>query len=88
MTTKKLFITLGLALASVVVLPTARADEYDQASKLTFNKSIQIPGHVMPAGTYWFVLANVTYPRRCPGFQHLTDPLLAGKRHNHNCGAY
>jgi hypothetical protein len=59
MTTKKMFITLGLALASVIVLPTAKADEYDQASKLTFNKSIQIPGHVLPAGTYWFVLANI-----------------------------
>ena len=29
MTTKKTFITLGLALASVILLPTARADEYD-----------------------------------------------------------
>jgi hypothetical protein len=59
MTTKKTLITLGLALASVIVLPTARADEYDQASKLTFNKSVQIPGHVLPAGTYWFMLANI-----------------------------
>ena len=59
MTTKKMFITLGLALASVIVLPTARADECDQASKLTFNKSVQIPGHVLPAGTYWFMLANI-----------------------------
>jgi hypothetical protein len=59
MTTRKMFITLGLALAFVMVLPAAKADEYDQASKLTFNKSIQIPGHVLPAGTYWFVLANI-----------------------------
>ena len=59
MTTKKMFITMGLALASVIVLPTARADEYDQASKLTFNQSVQIPGHVLAAGTYWFVLANI-----------------------------
>jgi hypothetical protein len=59
MTTKKTFITLGLALAFVIMLPAARADEYDQASKLTFNQSVQIPGHVLPAGTYWFVLANI-----------------------------
>jgi hypothetical protein len=59
MTAKKTFITLGLALASAIMLPTARADEYDQASKLTFNKSVQIPGHVLPAGTYWFVLADI-----------------------------
>jgi len=59
MKTQKMFITLGLALAALIVLPTAKADEYDQASKLTFNKSVQIPGHVLPAGTYWFMLANV-----------------------------
>jgi hypothetical protein len=59
MTTKKMFITLGLALASVIMSPGARASEQDQATKLTFNKSVQIPGHVLPAGTYWFVLANV-----------------------------
>jgi hypothetical protein len=58
MTTKKTFITLGLALALAIMLPAARADEHDQASKLTFNQSVQIPGHVLSAGTYWFVLAN------------------------------
>src|ERR1700688_346732 len=56
MTTKETVITLGLALASVIMLPSARADENDQATKLTFNKSVQIPGRVLPAGTYWFVL--------------------------------
>src|SRR5277367_2504410 len=59
MKTQKMFITLGLALVSVIVLPAARADQYDQASKLTFNQSVQIPGHVLPAGTYWFILANI-----------------------------
>jgi hypothetical protein len=59
MKTQKLFITLGLGLVSVIMLPTAHADVYDQASKLTFNQSVQIPGHVLPAGTYWFVLADI-----------------------------
>jgi hypothetical protein len=40
------------------MLPVARADEFDQASKLTFSQPVQIPGRVLPAGTYWFVLAN------------------------------
>jgi hypothetical protein len=61
MKTTKAFITLGLALASVIMLPVAHADDYDQASKLTFNQSIQIPGRVLPAGTYWFVLADINY---------------------------
>jgi hypothetical protein len=60
MKTKKTFITLGLALAFALMLPAARASDYDQASKLTFNQSIQIPGHVLPAGTYWFILAGTS----------------------------
>src|SRR5579862_6403470 len=58
MNTRKAFITVGLVLASLVMLPVAHADEWDQASKLTFSQSVQIPGHVLPAGTYWFVLAD------------------------------
>ena len=58
MNTKKAFITLGLLLAFGVTLPSARADENDQASKLTFNQPVQIPGRVLPAGTYWFLLGN------------------------------
>jgi hypothetical protein len=59
MNTQKMFITLGLALASVIMLPAARADDFDQAIKLTVNKSVQIPGRVLPAGTYWFSLEDL-----------------------------
>jgi hypothetical protein len=58
MNTRKAFITAGLALASLIMLPVAHADELDQASQLTFSQSVQIPGRVLPAGTYWFVLAD------------------------------
>jgi hypothetical protein len=58
MNTRKAFITLGLVLASSVMLPVAHADEWNQATKLTFSQSVQIPGRVLPAGTYWFVLAD------------------------------
>jgi hypothetical protein len=58
MNTRKAFITLGLVLTSLVMLPVAHADEWDQASKLTFSQSVQIPGRILPAGTYWFVLAD------------------------------
>ena len=58
MNTKKAFFTLGLLLALVIRLPSARANEKDQATKLTFNQSVQIPGRVLLAGTYWFVLAD------------------------------
>lgn len=63
MNTKKPFITLGLLLAFGVTRPSARADENDQATKLTFNQPVQIPGHVLPTGTYWFMLTNTQFSR-------------------------
>jgi hypothetical protein len=63
MNTRKAFITLGLVLTSIIILPAAHATERDQASKLTFSRSVQIPGRVLPAGTYWFVLADNTANR-------------------------
>ncbi len=45
-------------LACVVFLPSARADEWDQMTKFTFSQPVEIPGGVLAAGTYWFVLQN------------------------------
>ena len=56
MNNRKTFVTLGSLLAFLILLPSARAAEYDQATKLAFNRQVQIPGRVLPAGTYWFVL--------------------------------
>jgi hypothetical protein len=65
MKTRKTISILGLLLALAIILPTtARADEYDQASQLTFSQPVQIPGRVLPAGTYWFVLADVSIGNR------------------------
>jgi hypothetical protein len=47
-----------LALACVAFAPTAVADVSNQATKLHFNKPIEVPGVVLPAGTYWFVPEN------------------------------
>jgi hypothetical protein len=58
MNNRKHFLTLRSLLALVILLPSARAAQYDQATKLTFNRQVQIPRRVLPAGTYWFVLAD------------------------------
>jgi hypothetical protein len=34
------------------------ADEWDQATKLAFSESVEVPGQILPAGTYWFTLAD------------------------------
>jgi hypothetical protein len=56
MINQKALVVFGLALASLVVFSDARASEIDQATKFTFSQSVQIPGRVLPAGTYWFVV--------------------------------
>jgi hypothetical protein len=45
-------------LACAIFLPGAKADEWNQMTKLSFSEAVEIPGQVLPAGTYWFVLQN------------------------------
>jgi len=47
-----------LILAGVAFLPVARAEEGNQATKLEFSEPVEVPGAVLPAGTYWFVLLD------------------------------
>jgi hypothetical protein len=51
-------VALAVMLAFVSLVPVARADEWDQATKVTFSEPVQIPGRVLSAGTYWFVLID------------------------------
>lgn len=60
MKTQRKLIIVAAMLGFLATLPVARASEQDQASKVTFNRAIQIPGQVLPAGTYWFVLVETT----------------------------
>jgi hypothetical protein len=55
----KIAFLAAFAIASVLFLEVAaHADEADQSTKITFDKPIQIPGQVLPAGTYLFKLAD------------------------------
>ena len=50
------FVTILFLLAVLVVLPAAHADQNNQETTVTFSQPVQIPGRVLPAGTYWFTL--------------------------------
>src|SRR5712672_1483089 len=55
----KSYIVLGLIVAFTLIFElVAHADPWDQSSTITFSEPIQIPGQVLPAGTYLFKLAN------------------------------
>jgi hypothetical protein len=55
---KLLVVVFSIILAGMVFLPAAAADEWNQATKMTFSGPVEIPGKVLPAGTYCFVLAD------------------------------
>jgi hypothetical protein len=52
----------ALVLAAGVTTGTVRADEADQAIRVTFSGPVQIPGQVLPAGTYWFAVIDDRNP--------------------------
>lgn len=53
------YVIVGLIIAFTLIFElVAHADPWDQSSTITFSKPIQIPGQVLPAGTYLFKLAN------------------------------
>jgi len=45
-------------LCAVAVPNKMLADEWNKATKLTFNEPVEVPGMVLDAGTYWFTLAD------------------------------
>ncbi|MGB9235747.1 MAG: hypothetical protein WCC04_15155 [Terriglobales bacterium] len=51
-------VVFSLALAFGAFLPNARASEENQQMEFTFNQPLELPGVDLPAGTYWFVLAD------------------------------
>jgi hypothetical protein len=55
----KVALLIAFAVASVLFLEVAaHADEANQLTKITFNQPIEIPGQILPAGTYLFELAD------------------------------
>jgi hypothetical protein len=51
--------TMALAgLAAFAFLPGAKADQQNQKTVFTFSGPVEVPGQVLPAGTYVFKLAN------------------------------
>jgi len=55
---KSMAIIFSLALMCVAFTPAARAGQWSERTELQFNQPVEIPGVVLPAGTYWFVLSS------------------------------
>jgi len=49
---------LALSATGTMLAPSARADNWDKKTVLTFKQPFEIPGQVLPAGTYTFQLLD------------------------------
>ena len=49
---------LMIALAGCVLLPYAKADEWNKETNVTLSAPTEIPGQILPPGTYVFKLAD------------------------------
>ncbi len=58
MRSRLLILTMCLMLLGGVSVPLAMADQWNQATKVHINAPMEVPGKVLPAGTYWFTLLN------------------------------
>jgi hypothetical protein len=51
-------VALSVAVLGAVSASSARADEWNKLTYLTFSQDVAIPGKVLPAGTYTFRLVD------------------------------
>ena len=56
-------LSLWVAMLCAVFGAGVRADTWDKKTIVTFSESVEIPGQVLPAGTYVFKLANTVSDR-------------------------
>jgi LPXTG-motif cell wall-anchored protein len=55
---KTILAVLTLALLGAVLSPGAQADNWNKKTVMTFDQPIEIPGQILPAGTYTFALVE------------------------------
>ena len=55
---KVLFCLLAITLFGATLLPSARADTWNKKTVVTFSQAVEVPGRVLPAGTYTFQLLD------------------------------
>jgi hypothetical protein len=55
---KVMFSLLAVAMLGATVLPSARADTWNKKTIVTFSQAVEVPGKILPAGTYTFQLAD------------------------------
>ena len=73
---KTIFAVLALTLLGATLVPGAHADEWNKKTVLTFSQPMEIPGQILPAGTYTFVLLD------SPSDRHIVQIFNADGSHS------
>jgi len=60
----KVRVLCGVAVLAACLAPSAHADEWNKLTYFTFSAPVEMPGMVLPAGTYRFELADPDSSRR------------------------
>jgi hypothetical protein len=55
---KAVFCLLAVALLGATLLPNAQADTWNKKTVVTFSQDVEVPGKILPAGTYTFQLLD------------------------------
>jgi hypothetical protein len=55
---KTVFCLFALTLFGATLLPSARADAWDKKTVVSFSQAVEVPGKILPAGTYTFKLLD------------------------------
>jgi len=57
-TIKAIICLFAITLFGSAVLPSARADTWNKKTVVTFSQTVEVPGKILPAGTYTFQLLD------------------------------
>ena len=60
---KMMWLGLAASLLGLVTASSVRGDDRDKKTVITFSQPVEIPGSVLPAGTYTFMLADAMSDR-------------------------
>ena len=72
---KAAFCLIAISMFGATVLSSARADTWDKKTIVTFSQAVEVPGKVLPAGTYTFQLLD------SPSDRHIVQIFTADGSH-------
>src|ERR1017187_6100618 len=65
---KAVLVVLALSVLGALLAPQAGADEWNKKTVITFSQPVEIPGQILPAGTYTIKLVDLASERHVVQF--------------------